>query len=275
MVSAILAAAVISPVKTDERIVAAEAAVSQLLQKLGQVDSTSSMRAVVIENPRRLPTTVSLSNESWSALYAVEEARILSLTNTKRETEIARRIGRTGGKFYVSEEEAWRKAEVFAQKVWQGPALKRVRMSAQSDLSANQVPSSNAARVRFEMFDTPPGTQLLGVNGIRIALDIQDGELLSLSMTTGWSYGPPTATFSEAEARTLAVQTMATKRSVTAEDIGSVERAYVNPTTTFGAIRDPGLPAKQLRYAFVFNFGKDAVWVDANNGRLLGGRLVR
>jgi hypothetical protein len=275
MVWALFTAIIANPVSLDERVIAAQDALSHLFRQLDMEDQTPSMRAVVSGACGSVSPWVTLSNDSWSAIYEVDEARILSLTNTKREAEIARRIGRTGERFYVSDDEAWRKAEAIAQKVWQGATLKRVRLTAQSDLSANQVPTSNAARVRLEMFDTPPGTQLVGMNGLRIALDIQDGELLSLSIVKGWTYGPATATFSEAEARTLAVQTMATKRSVTAEDIGSVERAYVNPSPTFGAVRDPELPPKQMRYAYVVNFGRDAVWLDANTGRLLGGRLVR
>ncbi len=56
---------------------------------------------------------------------------------------------------------------------------------------------------------------------------------------------------------------------------GRVEVGYVFPNSNFGRKASPPQVPYRARLAYAVYFGEEAVWIDAANGSLLGGRLLK
>ncbi|MGQ9791610.1 MAG: hypothetical protein ACUVR7_13295 [Armatimonadota bacterium] len=221
---------------------------------------------------------------SWPNLYTVEvDARtgvVIGFKNYGREYEQVKGINRNRQSRFATRQE-------MEQYVWQmarrlglpkDATLKRLTIYEEGAF----IGDANRAGGIFASFDVRPfGYPILGEGGVfGISVDILDGVLVGMTRALETIVESHTVSFPKDKAVAKAKQVYAEYyRTRTSPHRGTykgkVELGYVLPNGMFGGKRYPEQVPFRLRLAWAVYFGEEAVWIDAGDGSILGGEILK
>jgi hypothetical protein len=220
---------------------------------------------------------------SWQGQYSLHvdarSGQVYRFHNYGREREQVKHIGRDRSPQIASREAAERVVWRLAQRLGlpKGATLKSLRMTAEGESGdANRAGAVSAVfEVRYF------GYSFLGESGeLSLLVDPIDGTLVYF----GRRLQPLIESHDVRIARDKAVgkarQVYAswyrTRRSPhRGQYQGRVEVGYVYPNGAFGGKRYPPQVPYRARLAYAVYFGQEAVWIDAADGSVLGGILLK
>ncbi len=219
----------------------------------------------------------------WANRYSLEmDARtgqVYQFANYGREYEQVKRIGRDRQPQIASREAAEQYCWQLAQRLGlpKDAYLKRLRMVAEGE--AGDANRAGAVSAVFEVryFGYP----FLGESGeVSITIDPLDGALVYFGRRLDTLIESHDARVEQNEAVQKAKQVYAnwyrTHRSPhQGKYTGRVEIGYVYPNGAFGGKRYPPQIPHRARLAYAVYFGQEAVWIDAADGSVLGGLLLK
>lgn len=219
----------------------------------------------------------------WTSQYSMEmDARtgqVYWFANYGREYEQVKRIGRDRQPKIASREAAEQYCLQLAQRLGlpKDAYLKRLRMVAEGETGDANRAGSVTANFEVRYF----GYTFLGEGGeVGISVDPLDGTLMFFSARA------PTVIESHevgiprdkaiSKAKQVYTDWYRTHRSPhQGKYTGRVEIGYVYPNGLFGGKRYPPQVPYRARLAYAVYFGEEAVWIDAADGSVLGGVLLK
>ena len=219
----------------------------------------------------------------WTNQYSVEmdahTGQVYWFANYGREYEQVKRIGRDRppqiASREVAEEYCWQLARRLGLP--KDAYLKRLRIVAEGE--AGDANRAGAVSADFEVRYF--GYTFLGEGGeAGFSVDPLDGTLMFFSIRAPTVIESHEVHISQGEAVRKAKQVYAdwyrTHRSPhQGKYTGRVQIGYVYPNGMFGGKRYPSQVPHRARLAYAVYFGEEAVWIDAADGSVLGGLLLR
>ncbi|MGC8783277.1 MAG: hypothetical protein ACP5RN_02660 [Armatimonadota bacterium] len=222
---------------------------------------------------------------AWPGQYTfridARNGQVYRFSNDAREYEQVKRIGRDRQPQIASREAAEQYCWQLAQRLGlpKGAYLKRLRMVAEGETSNGD---ANRAGTITAVFDVRYfGYSFLGESGeVVVTVDPIDGRLVYFGRRLDTLIESHDPRISQNDAVQKAKQVYAnwyqTHRSPhQGQYTGRVEIGYVYPNGAFGGKRYPPQVPYRARLAYAVYFGKEAVWIDAADGSVLGGILLK
>ncbi len=220
---------------------------------------------------------------SWPGQYTcridARTGQVYLFSNYARVYEQVKRIGRERAPRIASQEAAEQYCWELARRLGlpKDAYLKSLRITKEGGAGdANRAASISAVfDVRYF------GYAFLSDGGeISITIDPLDGTLTYFSRRLDTMIESHDVRLSKSEAVQKAKQVYEgwyrTRRSPhRGQYAGRVEVGYVYPNSNFGRKASPPQVPYRARLAYAVYFGEEAVWIDAANGSLLGGRLLK
>jgi len=220
---------------------------------------------------------------SWQGQYSLHvdarSGQVYRFHNYGREREQVKHIGRDRSPQIASREAAERVVWQLAQRLGlpKGATLKSLRMTAEGESGdANRAGAVSAVfEVRYF------GYSFLGESGeLSLLVDPIDGTLVYFGRRPQPLIESHDVRIARDKAVGKAKQVYAswyrTRRSPhRGEYQGRVEVGYVYPNGAFGGKRYPPQVPYRARLAYAVYFGQEAVWIDAADGSVLGGILLK
>ncbi|GIV15765.1 MAG: hypothetical protein KatS3mg022_1200 [Armatimonadota bacterium] len=219
----------------------------------------------------------------WTNRYSMEiDARtgqVYWFANYGREYEQVKRIGRDRQPKIASREVAEQYCWQLAQRLGlpKDAYLKRLRIVAEGEAGDANRAGSVSANFEVRYF----GYTFLSEGGeVAFSVDPLDGTLMFFSARAPTVIESHDVRISQTEAVSKAKQIYAdwyrTHRSPhQGKYTGRVEIGYVYPNGVFGGKRYPPQVPYRARLAYAVYFGEEAVWIDAADGSVLGGLLLK
>ncbi len=177
-------------------------------------------------------------------------------------------------RFFTTAEDGWLRAEILLARLDSGAGL--VRWRFRDSRAPLGQPRSQPGCVSFS-FQAMAHGKLTGGdgNGLSMTLDEVTGRLAWFTQIKGWTYDPPDASLSEAEAKAAAFALVRLHHPGLAVEFRSARLTYVAPYDGFGAtLTSPLRAAMRVRWAYFVRFDKCHLYVDAQTGESLGGNRL-
>ena len=275
-------------------LIGAEAAVTS---------ATRFLQACGLALPRKGTPHTSLSNRAgsgwewrvtwqepgWGGAYKViidaRSGQVQSFFNYAREYEQVKGINRTGKKFYRSREEAENYLKHLAQAIGVPAGAVYWGLDIVEDKQPGRTDANPAGRVSISYVQRPYGYPILTAHGkegaaMTVTADPQDGTVMFVWKAPPVDIEAHMVNFPKDKAVAKAKQVYAEYyRTRTSPHKGTykgkVELGYVLPNGTFGGKRYPRQVPFRIRLAWAVYFGEEAVWIDAGDGSILGGVILK
>ncbi|MDW8290085.1 MAG: hypothetical protein RMM06_05140 [Armatimonadota bacterium] len=221
----------------------------------------------------------------WTGRYDLElDARtgqVYWFANYGREHEQVTGTGRSRPPRIASREAAEQYCLQLAQRLGlpKDAYLKRLRMAGEGAADDSDANRAGAVSADFEVRYS--GHTFLGEGGeFSLSVDPLDGTLMFFSARAPTVIESHSLRLSRGEAVQRAQRVYAnwyqTRRSPhQGKYTGRVEIGYVYPNGMFGGKRYPPQVPYRARLAYAVYFGEEAVWIDAADGSVLGGVLLK
>lgn len=204
-----------------------------------------------------------------------DRMRVTTFVDGAEAMKISRMRGVTSG-LCSSPAAAWARGNQILSKLEQGSSWKQWKFQSGGTSPGPQSYPGGGVGLVFSYRAHGIDTNGVG-NQLSMILNPQSGALAELSVSTGWTYDPPTVQLTESQAVTKAKQILTNLgMSQLSSETPVVKKAYTMAVDGYGCTSAEMLSSqRRIRYAYIITFPKCMVQIDAQTGESLGGRRLK